>query len=139
MFFNTKECEWSDCEVFIAGKKVTKITDVSFKINRDTESLAGAGNEPIGIQSGAKSYEGKITLYKGAIDDLNTAAQTAGYNDLTDIDFDIVITFKERADRPRRTYTLIGGRAAGYEIKFGSGDKSSKSDIDIKFLSLKIV
>jgi len=69
-FFNSKECEWADMEVLLGGAIVTKIRSIKYKASKDKESLYAAGDQPIAIQSGNRSYEGEIKILKGCLDDL---------------------------------------------------------------------
>ena len=56
---NYKECEWVDFALHFGGVQVTKIRGVSYKASKDKDLLHGAGDEPISIQSGNRTYEAK--------------------------------------------------------------------------------
>src|ERR1700744_4271064 len=98
-FFDSKDCEWDDMSVLFAGATLTRIRGVKYKAAKDKQLLHGAGDEPISIQSGNRTYEGQIKVLKGAIDDMNRAAQTAGGEDILDLQFDIVITYQAKGTR----------------------------------------
>jgi hypothetical protein len=123
-FFDSKEAEWADMEVFIGGAQ------------QEQEALHAAGNEPIGIQSGNKSYTGEIKLLKGAIDDMNRAAKLAGGNNLLDIAFDLVITYKAQDTRPLQSDTCVGVRVQHFEKGWDQGAKSMDVTLPIVFLRL---
>ena len=59
---NTREYEWSDVNVIVAGRPVTGIRGVKYSSKQEKELLHAKGNKPIGIQHGNKTYEGELTL-----------------------------------------------------------------------------
>ena len=46
-FFDTKECAWKDCSVYVNGKYLKKIRGIKYKAMAEKEHLHGAGDEPI--------------------------------------------------------------------------------------------
>jgi hypothetical protein len=136
MFFDTRECEWSDQEVFIDGVRVTKIQGIKFKPTQEKEFLHAAGNEPIGIQRGNKTYTGDITLLKGALDDINRAVRAAGGNDILDAEFVVVVNYKAKGNRALQTNTLIGMQVSEYEHGMEQNAKSKPITLPMMFLKL---
>ncbi|MCS2652563.1 hypothetical protein NXV35_14485 [Bacteroides faecis] len=55
--------------------------------------LYATGKKGRGIQKGKKEYEGTITLLQSEIIALDRAAQEKGYEDITDIDFDVIVCY----------------------------------------------
>ncbi len=135
-FFDSKEAEWADMEVFIGGAPVTKIRGLRYKAMQEQEALHAAGNEPISIQSGNKSYEGEIRLLKGAVDDINRAAVAAGGKNLLDLSFDVVITYKAQDTRALQTDTCVGVKVQSFEKGFDQGAKFMEVTLPIVFLRL---
>lgn len=136
-FFDSKEAEWADMVVMIGGSPVTKIRGVKYKAKQEQEALHGAGNEPIGIQSGNKSYEGEIKLLKGAVDDMNRAAVAVGGKSLIDVAFDLVITYKPQGTRLLQTDTCVSVRVSEFEKGWEQGAKFMDISLPIIFLRLK--
>ncbi len=138
-FFNSKECEWADMVVAIGGKAVTKIRGLQYKISQDKELLHAAGTEPIGTQSGNKSYGGTLKLLKGALDDLNRAAKIAAppNGDVRDIQFDLLVNYRPAGSRVVQTDTLKGVSIAEYEKGMDQGAKYM--EISLPFLFERIV
>ncbi len=91
--FDSKEYSWIDVNVVILAKLVTGIRGIEYKITRKTEAVYGAGKKPKGIQLGAKEYSGSLTLLQSEYIALTTAAQTKGYDDVTDLEFDIIVSY----------------------------------------------
>lgn len=136
MFFDTKECEWSDLEIFINGVKVVKATGLKFKKRQEKEHLHASGNEPHSIQRGNKFYEGTLTLLKGAVDNLNDAAVAAGGEDILDIEVLIVCKYKAKGNRLLRTHTLTSVEFTEYELGMIQNDKKQEVALPILFLRL---
>lgn len=137
-FFDTKECEWSDVKVQIAGANVTKLRGISYKATKDKELLYSTGDSPVSVQSGNRAYEGQIKLLKGALDDLNRAAIAAGGEDVLDLAFDIVITYRQKGSRAMQIDTLIGVQVKEFEKAMEQGAKFMDVTLPIVFLTKKI-
>ncbi len=138
-FFDSKEAEWADMEVFIAGARVAKIRGMRFKPAQDQEPLHAAGNKPISIQSGNITYEGEIKLLKGAVDAMDKAALAAGGDSILDLEFDIVITFRPAGSRKLSTHTCVGVRVKEYERGFDQGAKFMEVTLPFSCLRIKTV
>ncbi len=139
MFFNSKECEWVDLELFVDGFRVAKFLGVKYKKAQEKEFLYAAGSEPIGIQKGNKAYTGEARFLKGALDDMNRAARVAGADDITDISYTLVINYKARGNRAIQTDTLVGVEFEEYEKGMEQNAKSMEITLPFKFLGLKQV
>lgn len=135
-FFDSKDCEWADMTVMIAGATLTKITGIKYKASQEKKLLYAAGSEPISIQSGNRSYEGQIKVLKGAIDDMNRGAQAAGGDDIMDLRFDIVVTYKAKGTRALQTDTLVNVEVSNFEKGWDQGAQSMEVSLPIVFMKL---
>lgn len=135
-FFDSKDCEWADMTVMFAGSPLTKIRGLKYKASKEKQLLHAAGDEPISIQSGNRTYEGQIKVLKGAIDDMNRAATAAGGDDILDMQFDIVVTYKPKATRQLQTDTLIGVEVKDFEKGWDQGAKHMDVTLPIVFMKL---
>jgi len=135
-FFDSKDCEWADMQVMFAGSLLTKIRGIKYKAAKDKQLLHAAGDEPISIQSGNRTYEGQIKVLKGAIDDMNRAAQSAGGDDILDLTFDIIITYRPKGARTLQTDTLVGVEIKDFEKGWEQGAKNMDITLPIIFLKL---
>ena len=136
VFFDSKDCERADMTVMFAGSPLTKIRGVKYKAAKDKQLLHAAGDEPISIQSGNRTYEGQIKVLKGAIDDMNRAAIAAGGEDILDIQFDIVITYKPQGTRALQTDTLVSVEVKDFEKGWEQGAKNMDVTLPILFMRL---
>lgn len=134
---DTKECEWSDLELYLNGALITKVQSAKYKSAQEKESLYAAGNEPISIQRGNKSYTGSIRLLKGAVDSLNAAAKAAGGEDLLDISLVMVVNYKAKGNRSIQTDTLQGVEFTEYEKGMEQNAKSMPIELPFVFLGQK--
>lgn len=87
--FNSKEYEWADVTVVMAGRDALGIRGVSYTSAQEKEALYAKGNKPHGIQRGNKSYEGYIRLLQSEYEALNAAAG----GDALDVSFNIIVSY----------------------------------------------
>lgn len=91
--FNLKEYTWGDVNVVLLGRTVTGLRGIEYKVKHQIEALFASGRKGRGHQRGKKEYEGTITLLQSELIALNRAAQEKGYEDITDIDFDVIVSY----------------------------------------------
>ena len=87
--FDSREYEWADLTVVMAGRDVTGIRGVSYTASQEKEALYAKGNKPHGIQRGNKSYEGSIRILQSELEALSAAAG----GDVLDVSFNIVVSY----------------------------------------------
>lgn len=135
-FFNSKECEWADMTVVVGGAPLSKIRSISYKASKNKELLHAEGDMPISIQSGNRTYEGEIKVLKGAIDAMNTAAKALHGEDVLDLQFDIVVTYKAKGNRALQTDTLVAVQVKDWEKGWEQGATSMEVTLPIIFMSI---
>jgi len=135
-FFDSKECEWADMTVMFAGAPLTKIRGLKYKALKEKELLHAAGDQPISVQSGKRTYEGDIKVLKGALDEMNRAALSAKGNDILDMQFDIMVTYKAKGARALQTDKLIGVEVKDFEKGWEQGAKNMDITLNIIFMKL---
>ena len=82
--FNSNEYAWVDINVVLLGREVVGLRGMEYKVKRQKEALYATGK---------KEYEGTITLLQSELIALDRAAQEKGYEDITDIDFDVIVSY----------------------------------------------
>jgi len=87
--FNTREYEWSDVTVVLAGRDVTGLRGIAYSEAQEKEALYAKGNKPHGIQRGNKSYTGSIRILQSEL----LALQDAAGGSILDITVDIVVAY----------------------------------------------
>jgi hypothetical protein len=134
--FNTKECEWADIKVHIAGAEVKKLRHIKYKSAKELEELYGAGDRPLSLQSGNRSFNGTLEVYAGVLRDINAAAIAAGGADALDLAFDVVVSYKANGARTLLTRTLIGVQLSEFEEGMTQGDKNSVISMPFKCIDV---
>lgn len=134
-YLDTSEYEYSDTTVVIMGRPVIGAIGVAYKIKRDKTLLPGAGKRAHGIQKGKKTFDGSLTLRQSEVIALDRAAQEKGYEDLTDIDFDIIVSYLK--DGVLTTDRVVKASVTEYEKSFKDGD--AHMEITLPFIALDVI
>ena len=131
---NTREYEWSDVSVVLAGRDVTGIRGVSYQSDQEKEALYAKGNKPHGIQRGNKSYTGSIRLLQSEYDALNAAAG----GDVLDANFDIVVAYGNPSKGDViTTDLLVGVEITSKPKSINQNDKFMEIELPIVMLDVK--
>lgn len=77
----------------LLGKPVAGLRGIEYKSKRAKEALFATGKKARGIQMGKKEYEGTITVLQSELIAMQAAAKQAGYDDITDLEFDIIVSY----------------------------------------------
>ena len=135
-FFDSKSVEWADMSVLVAGAPLTKIAGVKYGVKVAKTHLHLAGDEPASIQSGNREPTGSLKVEKTALDIMNAAAVAAGGRDVTDLEFDLSITFRAKGARLLQTNILVGVQISQYEYALDQG--TDKALVELPFLFLRL-
>lgn len=133
--FNSREYAWSNLQVLLLGRIVTKIRAVEYDTEREKDYVYAAGDDPHAIQYGNKKYGGTITLLQSELEALTRFANSNGYDDATDFDFDIVITYVAK-EGVTVTDTIINASITKLPKGFKQGDKFM--EIALPFMALGV-
>lgn len=137
--FDTQEVAWADLSVRVFDTTIKALRGTKYKKAREKEALYAAGSEPIGIQDGNAKYDGSLKLLKSGLDKLNVAAKAAGYADITEVPYQVIVVtvnYKEAFGRPIQTDVLRGVSFMEYEKGMDQGAKFMEIDIPFLFLQL---
>ena len=132
--FNSKEYEWADVTVVMAGRDGTGIRGVSYTPSQEKEALYAKGNKPHGIQRGNKSYEGTIRILQSELDALNAAAG----GDVLDVSFNIVVAY----GNPSRGDVIRTDLLSGVEITSvpkGLNQNDKFMEIELPLIMLDVI
>jgi len=136
---HTNEFAWSHTTVKLLGATLIGIDGWGFNKKFDKEVIYGAGDEPLDIQPGNKSYDGTLDLKKYEVDKLNDAALAAGYEDITEVPHEaitIVTSFKKSQVDKTRTIVATGVAFSALPQSMKQGDK--QMPINLPFVAIKI-
>lgn len=132
--FNSREYEWSDINVVMAGRNVTGFRAVSYTSKQEKEALYAKGNKPHSIQRGNKSYEGSISLVQSEYEALKQAAG----GDILDASIDLAVSY----GNPTKGDTIVTDLLQGVEFtddktEWKQGDKFQEKELPFIFLDKK--
>lgn len=131
---NTREYEWSDVTVVMAGRPVTGLRGVKYSAKQEKELLHAKGNKPHSIQRGNKTYDGEITLLQSEYE----ALKQASGGDILDASLDIVASYgNPTAGDTMTTDVLVGVEFTEDNTEWKQGDKFQEKTLPFLFIDLK--
>ena len=131
---NTREYEWSDVSVVLAGRLVTGLRGVKYSAKQEKELLHAKGNKPHSIQRGNKTYEGEVTLLQSEYE----ALRQASGGDILDASVDIVAAYgNPSAGDVITTDALIGVEFTEDNTEWKQGDKFQEKTLPFLFIDKK--
>lgn len=131
---NTREYEWSDVTVVMAGRLITGLRGVKYTAKQEKELLHAKGNKPHSIQRGNKTYDGQITLLQSEYE----ALKQASGGDILDSSMDIVAAYgNPTAGDVITTDVLIGVEFTEDNTEWKQGDKFQEKTLPFIFLDKK--
>ena len=134
MQFNTREYEWADVTVVLAGRTVTGIRGVSYTSSQEKEALYAKGNKPHAIQRGNKSYSGNIRLLQSELEALEAAAG----GDVLNASFNVIVSYGNPLKGDVITTDLLKGCEIT-EVPKGLNQNDKFMEIELPLVALDIV
>lgn len=132
--FYSREYEWSDVSVVLAGRLVTGIRGIKYKDKQEKEHLYAKGNKPHSIQHGNIEYSGEISLLQSEYLALCKACK----GNILNASLDIVVSYGNPSQGDViTTDTLIGCEFTEDNTEWKQGDKSLEKVIPFLFLDKK--
>lgn len=133
---NTREYEWADVSVVMAGRMVTGLRGVKYSAKQEKEALHAKGNKPHSIQRGNKTYDGEITLLQSEYEALKQACG----GDILDSSLDIVAAYgNPSAGDVITTDILVGVEFTEDNTEWKQGDKYQEKTLPFLFIDKKSV
>lgn len=133
MAFNSREYEWADITLIVAGRDITGIRAVKYTRKIEREPVYAKGRKPKAIQSGNESYEGEFAMLKSSWD----AIQDAAGGDAFTLSIDAEVGYGNPSNGDMlRTDRILGIRFTEDTIDFKQGDKFA--EITVPWLALDI-
>lgn len=128
---STREYEYADVTVLIAGKVITGLRGVKWGRKQEKELLHAKGNLPHSIQRGNITFDGEITLLESEYE----ALKAAGDGDILDVSFDMVIAVGNPAKGEAMKSTTIFGAEFTEDIsEWKQGDKFQEKRLPFIYL-----
>ena len=131
---NTREYEWSDVTVVMAGRLIPGLRGVKYTAKQEKELLHAKGNKPHSIQRGNKTYDGEVTLLQSEYE----ALKQASGGDILDSSVDIVAAYgNPTAGDVITTDVLIGVEFTEDNTEWKQGDKFQEKTLPFLFIDKK--
>lgn len=125
-------------QIVYLGKIIAEVTELTYDVETEKEHIYGAGSDPYAIQSGNKKPTGQLSLLQSGYDALQEAAKLANpgnpYADVTDIAFDIVVTYSNDIKHTTDILKSVEITKLGKGMK--QGDKRMEVNLPFLFLGL---
>ena len=136
MMFNSREYEWADIDVVMAGRPVTGIRGIKYNTKKEKELVYAKGNKPHAVQSGNYDHSGEITVLQSEYNALRQAAK----GDILSVSRDIVVAYGNptRGDAIT-TDILVGVEFTEDNTEWKQGDKFQEKTIPFVFLDRKSI
>nr|DAS34774.1 MAG TPA: tail tube protein [Bacteriophage sp.] len=132
--FQSREYEWSDVSVVLAGRLVTGIRGIKYKDKQEKEHLYAKGNKTHSIQHGNIEYSGEISLVQSEY----LALRKACKGNILNASVDIVVSYGNPSQGDAiTTDVLIGCEFTEDNTEWKQGDKSLEKVIPFLFLDKK--
>ena len=128
--FNSREYEWADIDVVMAGRPVTGIRGIKYNTKKEKELVYAKGNKPHAVQSGNYDHSGEITVLQSEYNALRQAAK----GDILGISLDIVVAYGNptRGDAIT-TDILVGVEFTEDNTEWKQGDKFQEKPSPLSF------
>lgn len=133
---NTREYEWADVNVVVAGRTVTGLRGVKYGAKQEKELVHAKGNKPYAIQRGNKTYDGELTLLQSEY----VALREACGGDVLDGSFNIVVSYGNPTQGDViTTDILVGAEITEDTTEWKQGDKFQEKSLPFIYLDQKSV
>ena len=133
---NTREFEWSDISLVVAGRDIKGFRGVKYSEKQEKEALYAKGNKAHCIQSGNIAYEGELTLTQSEYETLRLAM---GGSILSGS-----LSMVDAYGNPSKGDVMVTDALSGCEFtedstEWKQGDKFQEKSLPFVFLSKKSV
>lgn len=133
MAFNSKEYSWSDLNVAVNGKIMTKCVAIEYGEKIDREYVRGMGRMPIDINDGDVDVSGVIEFKQSDFEDLLVLTGNIGVRGLRDLD--VTVAYSNTGGRIS-IRNIIGVACTEWKEGYKSGDKSG--NVLLPFMALDV-
>lgn len=133
---NTREFEWSDISLVVAGRDIKGFRGVKYSEKQEKEALYAKGNKAHCIQAGNIAYEGELTLTQSEYETLRLAMGGS----ILSGSLSMVVAY----GNPSKGDVMVTDALSGCEFtedstEWKQGDKFQEKSLPFVFLSKKSV
>jgi len=131
--FDSKEYQFKDIQVVMAGRDIATLKEIKFGLKRDKEYNFSRGDQPHSIQHGNLEGSGSIKVTQGELDRL---IEVSPKGDCTLLIFGILVAFAPELGTKQSAFALNGVELTEWELGMAQGDKMAEVDLPFMFLNL---
>ena len=107
---------------------------MEYKTSQEKEAVYGKGNQPVSIQRGNVSYDGKVSMLQSDYE----ALRAAGGGSVLELQMDITVSYGDPAKGvAMKTDTLFGCEFTEEQSSMSQGDKNQEIELPFIFLRLR--
>nr|DAF61573.1 MAG TPA: putative XkdM-like protein [Siphoviridae sp. ctJ0s2] len=133
---NTREYEWADISLVVAGRDIKGFRGVKYSEKQEKEALYAKGNKAHCIQAGNIAYEGELTLTQSEYETLRLAMGGS----ILSGSLSMVVAY----GNPSKGDVMVTDALSGCEFtedatEWKQGDKYQEKSLPFVFLSKKSV
>lgn len=134
---NTREYEWADITVVVAGRSVVGLRAIQYGVKQEKEGVYGKGNKPLTIQKGNKEFSGELGWLQSEYQAIKAAAQVQG-GDILDLEFNVIVSYGNPSKGDAiTTDILIGCQFTEDMTDWKQGDKFTEKTHPFIYLDQK--
>jgi len=136
----SSECAWQHAELKLLGRTIKGLRGFEFKKTVEKEHLFAAGSDAIDIQTGNKKVEGNIKILGFELDQLNMAANIAGFQDVTEVPHEaIVVTLSFKKSPVDKTTTVAVRGIAFTEYAHAMEQNAKMREVTLPLLAMDMI
>ncbi len=133
MTFNSREYDWSDLSLVLAGRLLTGVRAVKYTVKQEKEVLYAKGRHGHSIQRGNVSVEGEITLLQSEVE----ALIVAGKGNILDLNLNAICSYGNPAKgEPLITDVIEALEFTELSKELKQGDKNM--EVTLPFIALRL-
>ena len=132
---NSREFAWKDIKVYLKGRQVTEIREITYETEVEKELVYASGSKARTIGRGNEKCSGEITILQSGLEALQRAAGTG--NKITDIQISsIIITYSNELGAPLVTDIITDVEFT--KIPKGMKQNDKHAEHKLPFIALNI-
>jgi hypothetical protein len=137
MAFNSSEYAWADLNIVVAGRPITGFRGLKYKLSRTVTDIYASGVKPHARTKGNKTYTGELVLLQSEYNALEEAAQNLGFEDITDLTFNITAVYGKDPKARIKTDQLLHCDIDEIEKGMSQDDPNMELTLPLKIGDIK--
>jgi len=137
MGYNSREFAYTDIKIVIAGRPVLGVKEVEYGVSRETSQIFATGVKAHSKIKKHKVFMGRVVLLQSEYEALIDSAKAAGGEDVTDISFDMIVTYAKSITDRIVTDSLIECDITEAKKRYRQGDDGMEIELPMVVSDIK--